>query len=87
MSLLDGGSRHSASDLASHLLTYLDLCAARKESAALKCRDPAVETLQERGVQHEKLNIAHLRSKRLSEELPGLGDQTSVLKQLYGGEA
>jgi len=67
--------RVSASDLANHLgcrhLTLLDLCVARKELTAPSYTDPALEALQERGFQHEKAYIEHLRSQGLSiVELP-----------------
>lgn len=71
--------RLSASDLANHLgcrhLTFLDVCTARGELKAPHYKDPALEALQERGFEHEKAYIEHLRSQGLSViELPELGD-------------
>ena len=79
MRVLAEGLRISASDLANHLgcrhLTYLDLCAARKELDAPAYRDPALEALQERGFQHERGYIEYLCSQGLSiVELSELGD-------------
>ncbi|MCK4570393.1 TM0106 family RecB-like putative nuclease [Candidatus Bipolaricaulota bacterium] len=79
MKLHNSSLRLSASDLANHLgcrhLTFLDLCVVRKDLTAPSYRDPALEALQERGFQHEKAYIEHLRSHGLSiVELPELGD-------------
>jgi len=79
MKLQTNSIRLSASDLANHLgcrhLTFLDLSAARGEATAPNYKDPALEALQERGFQHEKAYIEHLRSQGLSVvELPELCD-------------
>jgi uncharacterized protein len=71
--------RLSASDLANHLgcrhLSYLDLRVARGELKPPGYRDPAMEALQQRGFQHERGYVEHLRSHGLSiVELPELGD-------------
>ena len=71
--------RLSASDLANHLgcrhLTFLDLNVALGNGNAPNYKDPALEALQERGIQHEKAYVEHLRSQGLSIiELPELGD-------------
>jgi len=75
MKLHNSSLRVSASDLANHLrcrhLTFLDLQVARKELTAPSYEDPALEALKERGSQHEKAYIEHLRSQGLSiVELP-----------------
>ena len=83
---LDGSAlRLSASDLAGHLgcrhLTYLDLCVARGETSAPAYADPALEALQERGAQHERGYIEHLRSQGLSvEDLPDSGDEAAAFE-------
>lgn len=79
MKLQTNNIRLSASDLANHLgcrhLTFLDLSAALGEIEAPTYKDPALEALQERGFQHEKAYIDHLRSQGLSiVELPELDD-------------
>ena len=71
----NNGLRLSATDLANHLgcrhLTFLDLCVAKKGLTAPNYKDPALEALQERGLQHETAYIEHLRSQGLSiVELP-----------------
>lgn len=78
MRLTNGSLRLSASDLANHLgcrhLTYLDLCSARGDLKAVVYKDPALEALQERGLQHERSYIEHLRAQGLSiVELAELG--------------
>lgn len=75
MKLHNSSLRLSASDLANHLgcqhVTFLDLRTARGELKAPNYKDPALEALQERGFQHEKAYIEHLRSQGLSVvELP-----------------
>jgi len=80
MRLITDSLRLSASDLANHLgcrhLTYLDLCAAKKEIEAPNYKDPALEALQQRGFEHELGYIEHLRSQGLSTtELPELGSE------------
>jgi len=75
MKLHNSSLRVSASDLSNHLgcrhLTFLDLQVARKELTAPSYEDPALEALKERGSQHEKEYIEHLRSQGLSiVELP-----------------
>ncbi|MFC2094952.1 TM0106 family RecB-like putative nuclease [Candidatus Bipolaricaulota bacterium] len=82
MKLHNSSLRVSASDLANHLgcrhLTFLDLCVARKDLTAPTYKDPALEALQERGFQHEKAYIEHLRSQGLSIlELPESVDPDS----------
>lgn len=80
MRILNDQLRLSASDLASHLgcrhLTYLDLCVARDELSAPTYKDPTLEALQERGIQHERGYVEHLRSQGLSVvEMAELGDE------------
>ena len=79
MRFLDESLLLSASDLGNHLgcrhLTYLDLRVARGELKAPSYTDPALEALKERGLQHERGYIEHLRLQGLSiVELPELGD-------------
>lgn len=79
MRFLDESLLLSASDLANHLgcrhLTYLDLRVARGELKAPLYTDPALEALKERGLQHERGYIEHLRLQGLSiVELTELGD-------------
>ena len=86
MRIVGQNVRLSASDLASHLgcrhLTYLDLCAARKEIEAPNYKDAALEALQQRGFEHERGYIEHLRAQGLSiVELPELGYERSNYEQ------
>ena len=79
MKAQDGSIRLSASDLANHLgcrhLTFLDLSTAQGDLMAPHYKDPALEALKERGFQHERAYIEHLRMQGLSiVELPELGD-------------
>ncbi len=85
MKLHEDGLRLSASDLGNHLgcrhLTYLDLCVARGDLEAPAYKDPALEALQERGFQHEKAYIEHLREQGLSTvELPELDNPEAQLE-------
>ena len=61
------GVRLSASDLANHLgcqhLTFLDLAVAQGKLTAPMYQDVALEALQERGFQHERAYVEHLRSE------------------------
>jgi predicted RecB family nuclease len=64
----DGETVHlTASDLVGHLncryLTALDLSTARGEIAKPSVWDPVLEVLAERGAQHEKAYIDHLKGK------------------------
>ncbi len=79
MRVIGGGVRLSASDLVNHLgcqhLTFLDLAVAQRKLTAPMYQDVTLEALQERGFQHERAYVEHLRSQGLSiVELPELGD-------------
>src|SRR5205807_9390161 len=79
MKLVPSGLRLSASDLANHLgcrhLTLLDRGVAEGRIEASKWRDPALQVMAERGLEHERQYIAHLAGQkldvlRISEEGP-----------------
>ena len=62
--------RFSASDLVGHLncryLTTLDLAVATGALAKPKVWDPVLEVLAERGAQHEKGYVEHLKANGLA---------------------
>jgi uncharacterized protein len=70
MKLLAEQLRLSASDLANHLccrhLTALDLAAANGQLDPPTWQDPALAVLQERGLEHERAYLDHLRKLGLS---------------------
>ncbi len=78
MRLFDDRIQLSASDLASHLgcrhLTQLDLLVARGGLQPPTWRDPALEVLQERGLELEQLFLEQLRREGLSISEPGEGE-------------
>src|SRR2546421_1088018 len=69
MKLVPSGIRLSASDLAKHLgcrhLTLLDRGVAEGHIEASKWRDPALQVMAERGLEHERQYLAHLEEKKL----------------------
>ena len=84
-----GGTLHlSASDLVGHLncghLTTLDLAVARGQLSKPSVWDPVLELLVQRGSQHEKAYIEHLRADGLSiVEIGGVGaDPAAAAKTL-----
>ena len=78
----------SASDLVGHLncrhLTWLDLAVAKGELSKPSVWDPVLELLVERGAQHERGYIEHLRAGGLSiVEIEGVGiDAAAAAKTL-----
>ena len=89
-----GGTIHlSSSDLVGHLncryLTALDLAVARGELAKPSIWDPVLETLAERGAQHEKAYIEHLTSQgNAMSVIEGVGvDNAAVDKTLTAMKA
>ncbi len=86
MKLLPSGLRLSASDLANHLgcrhLTLLDRGVAEGRIEASKWRDPALQVMAERGLEHERQYLEHLEQQklelvRLSED----GSESDLLAQ------
>jgi uncharacterized protein len=73
----------SASDLASHLgcrhLTQLDLLVANGRLAPPRWRDPALDVLQQRGLELERLYLEHLRGEGLTIATAGEGDGATGL--------
>ena len=69
MHFSDSGLTLSATDLARHLgcrhLTQLDLRRARGELDRPYRHDPAVEVLQQKGLEHERGYLDHLRGQGL----------------------
>ena len=70
MHIENGTSRMSASDISNHLacrhLTTLDIAAARGELQPPRWRDPGLEILHQRGLQHESEYLEHLRGQGLT---------------------
>ncbi|RMH36610.1 MAG: TM0106 family RecB-like putative nuclease [Deltaproteobacteria bacterium] len=66
MRIVAGQPRLSASDVANHLgcrhLTTLDLAAARGLASPPTWKDPALEVLEQRGFEHERTYVDHLRA-------------------------
>src|SRR5438128_9363374 len=69
MKLVPSGLRLSASDLANHLgcrhLTLLDRGVAEGRIEASQWRDPALQVMAERGLEHERQYLAHLDGQKL----------------------
>src|SRR5712671_5000342 len=69
MKLLSSGLRLSASDLANHLgcghLTLLDRGVAERRIEASKWRDPTLQVMAERGLEHERQYLTHLDEQNL----------------------
>ena len=90
MHLSDSGLTLSATDLANHLacrhLTQLDLSCARKELKRPYREDPAVEVLREKGEEHERSYLDHLRAGGMQVlELPGTRDLEGTRQALMSG--
>ena len=68
----------SASDLASHLgcrhLTQLDLLVAKGRLTPPRWRDPALDVLQQRGLELERLHLDHLCAEELMIAVAGEDD-------------
>jgi len=84
MKLLPSGLRLSASDLANHLgcrhLTLLDRGVAEGRIEASRWRDPALQAMAERGLEHERRYLAHLEEQKLEVvRLPEDGPQAELL--------
>src|SRR6266550_2735197 len=69
MKLVPSGLRLSASDLANHLgcrhLTLLDRGVAEGRIEASRWRDPALQVMAERGLEHERQYLEHLEEQKL----------------------
>src|SRR6266478_7382473 len=94
MKLLPSGLRLSASDLANHLgcrhLTLLDRGVAEGRIEASKWRDPALQVMAERGLEHERQYLAYLGEQkvevvRLPEEGPERGLLAKTLEAMRAG--
>ena len=90
MHISDAGSTLSATDLAKHLgcrhLTQLDLRRARGELNRPYRKDPAVEVLQQKGLEHERGYLDHLRDQVLRvQELPENRSLSATRQALAGG--
>ncbi len=92
----DGRIHLSAGDLAGHLgcrhLTTLDLAVAEDRLEAPSRRDPALELLQERGLEHEREYLRHLRSQgravvEIAEEEVGAARERTLDAMSRGVEA
>ncbi len=75
----------SATDLSNHLgcrhLTTLEHAVARNERARPKTFDPRLETLRERGLEHEKAYLDHLRDRGIEVlALPEGGSEEAGLR-------
>src|SRR5207302_4125356 len=84
MKLLPSGLRRSASDLANHLgcrhLTLLDRGVAEGRIEASRWRDPALQVMAERGLEHERQYLAHLKEQKLEVvRLPEDGPEAELL--------
>src|SRR2546428_11655588 len=84
MKLVPSGLRLSASDLANHLgcrhLTLLDRGAVEGRIEASKWRDPALQVMAERGLEHERQYVAHLEEQKLEVvRLPEEGLEAELL--------
>src|SRR5216684_3347745 len=84
MKLVASGLRLSASDLANHLgcrhLTLLDRGVAEGRIEASKWRDPALQVMAERGLEHERQYLAHLEMQKLEVvRLPEEGPEAELL--------
>src|SRR3954463_8745533 len=84
MKLLPSGLRLSASDLANHLgcrhLTLLDRGVAEGRIEKSKWRDPALHVMAERGLEHERQYLKHLREQKLEVvQLPDEGSEPDLL--------
>src|SRR3954467_1727700 len=84
MKLLPSGLRLSASDLANHLgcrhLTLLDRGVAEGRVEKSKWRDPALQVMAERGLEHERQYLEHLKEEKLEVvQLPEEGSEPDVL--------
>jgi predicted RecB family nuclease len=84
MKLLPSGLRLSASDLANHLgcrhLTLLDRGVAQGRIEASKWRDPALQVMAERGLEHEREYLEHLEEQKLEVvRLPEDGSEFDLL--------
>src|SRR3954464_6114640 len=76
MKLIPSGLRLSASDLANHLgcrhLTLLDRGVTEGRVEKSKWRDPALQVMAERGLEHERQYLEHLKEQKLEVvRLPG----------------
>src|SRR5207245_366988 len=81
---LPSGRRPSASALAYHLgcrhLTLLDRGVAESRIEASKWRDPALQVMAERGLEHERQYLAHLKEQKLEVvRLPEDGPEAELL--------
>jgi predicted RecB family nuclease len=93
MKVVDGRMRLSATDLANfggcRRLTFLDQELARGRIAKPRFRDPTLETLAQRGDQHEAAYLTHLRGlgKRVEklEPQPIADNVTRVLELMREG--
>ena len=90
MHFSDSGLILSATDLARHLgcrhLTQLDLRRARGELDRPYRHDPAVEVLQQKGLEHERGYLDHLGGQGLRvQELPYNRDVAATLRALAEG--
>src|SRR4051794_28843610 len=84
MKLLPSGLRLSASDLANHLgcrhLTLLDRGVAEGRVEKSKWRDPALQVMAERGLEHERQYLEHLKEQKLEVvQLPEEGSEPDLL--------
>jgi uncharacterized protein len=82
----------SATDLANHLacrhLSALDRRAALGELARPSWTDPALELLQQRGKEHERAYVEHLRSRgKRVVDLEGIGGEEAVCRTLAAARA
>ena len=90
MKLSDGRLALSATDLANHLgcrhLTQLDRAAAEGRCAAPVWKDPVLEVLKQRGLEHEAAYQESLSSSGLSVVEVGLGGEAArVLEAMQAG--
>jgi len=90
MRLFEDRIQLSASDLASHLgcrhLTQLDLLVARRGLEPPRWRDPALEVLQERGLELEQLFLEQLRRDGVWIAEPGGGRDPTIAAMREGAE-
>ena len=90
MHFSESGLRLSATDLASHLAcrhkTQLDLRRAKGELQKPYWYDPGLEVLQQKGEEHERSYLDHLRDQGVRvEELPGNQDLAATRQAMAAG--
>src|SRR5713226_55072 len=84
MKLLPSDLRLSATDLANHLgcrhLTLLDRGVAEGRIERSKWRDPALQVMAERGLEHERQYLEHLEEQKLEVvRLPEDGSESDLV--------